>query len=73
MKMQKLALVFGGFGSKIKREQAEVASLTAEYQRLAEVKVAASSAYVETPLKGTNKDGEVAESSTGINWSHCDW
>ena len=61
LKMQKLAEVFGGFGSKIKREQAEVASLTAEYQRLAEVKTAASNAYVETPLKGTSKAGDVAE------------
>ena len=67
--MQKLAAVFGGFGSKIKREQAEVASLTAEYQRLAEVKVAASSAYVETPLKGTNKDGEVAEEVAQVSTS----
>ena len=61
LKMQKLAEVFGGFGSKIKREQAEVASLTAEYQRLAEVKTAASNAYVEMPLTGAGKASEAAE------------
>ena len=61
LKMQKLAEVFGGFKSKIVKEQAEVASLTAEYQKLAEAKTTASNAYTETPVKSASKTGEAVE------------
>lgn len=61
LKMQKLAEIFGGFKSKIVTEQTEVASLTAEYQKLAEAKTAASNAYTETPVKSTSKTGEAVE------------
>lgn len=61
LKLQKLAEVFGGFKSKIVTEQEEVASLTAEYQKLAEAKTTASNAYTETPVKSANKASEAVE------------
>ena len=61
LKLRTLAKVFGGFKSKIAEEQTEVASLTAEYQKLAEAKTAASSAYTETPMKSASKTGEAVE------------
>lgn len=61
LKMQKLAEVFGSFNSKIVTEQEEVASLTAEYQKLAEAKAAASNAYTETPVKSASKTGKAVE------------
>ena len=64
LKMQKLAEVFGGFKSKIVTEQEEVASLTAEYQRLAEAKTAASNAYTEAPVNNAGKAGEAVEEVT---------
>lgn len=61
LKLRTLAKVFGGFKSKIAEEQTEVASLTAEYQKLAEAKTAASNAYTETPVKSASKTGEAVE------------
>lgn len=59
--IQKLKDIFGGLSSKIVEEQTEVASLTAEYQKLAEAKTAASNAYTETPVKSASKTGEAVE------------
>ncbi len=61
IKIQKLKDVFGGLSSKIVEEQTKVASLTAEYQKLAEAKTAASNAYTETPVKSASKTGEAVE------------
>lgn len=46
LKLKELATVFGGFGSKVAEEQAEVKALTLEYQSLAEAKTLASNSYV---------------------------
>lgn len=61
LKLRTLAKVFGGFKSKIAEEQTEVASLTAEYQKLAEAKTAASNAYTEMPVKSASKTGGAVE------------
>lgn len=45
LKLKELATVFGGFGSKVAEEQAEVKALTLEYQSLAEAKTLASNSY----------------------------
>ena len=45
LKLKELATVFGGFGSKVAKEQAEVKALALEYQSLAEAKTLASNSY----------------------------
>ncbi|MBL1056958.1 transglycosylase SLT domain-containing protein [Ligilactobacillus agilis] len=62
LKLKKLAEVFGGFSSKIAKEQAEVSALTAEYQQLAEAKTLASNSYTgDSVATNTSKTTEVAE------------
>lgn len=47
LKLKELATVFGGFGSKVAEEQAEVKALTIEYQSLAKAKALASNSYAD--------------------------
>ncbi|WP_278915715.1 hypothetical protein [Ligilactobacillus agilis] len=62
LKLKKLAEVFGGFSSKIAKEQAEVSALTAEYQQLAEAKTLASNSYTgDSVATSASKTAEVAE------------
>lgn len=64
LKMKRLGEVFGVFGAKLKKEQAEVATLTTEYLNLAQAKQVASESYTGGVSTKANATEELAQATT---------